>query len=955
MHGPGFYAEKELDWAVDEGAPHPDPAMTTRNYQTIFRKAAWSSPEDLTAYVRGNHDVPDSGLRQLFEVMVQRAPKVTQGQRAAMEQVLRELVGARPDAAIAADLVGLVPHADDRARRVLAEVLLGLRKDATWHAQVFPMLSGGDARLRAFADWVLSRAGGKTVLGLIEETAEESWPSRKEVVHTLVEVAGHYAIPVLLRMLPACDRDERLRVVQLLSEERYMKAARAEACAALRQLLGHEDARIRGRACAGLGQWRDGESAALITELVWDENRYVARTAVGALAALATPEAIATIGEVSRIENIELQTACVDALVSIGNDAVVPDLVRMLESEVLVLRNKATEALSSLGRSGKVDLARMLVLMMNSSDVQVRRAVIEIINDIGDREGKLWRRLVRHLRDEDWWVRERATEVLVNIAGSKMTEHVIELLDDPSDIVRRYAVEVLIRLQDRRSVPRLAQAAKEDGDWWVQERAIEALGELGDQRSTPVLVNLLTRRELHWVCVEALGRLGDPRAVPYLGQLLKGGSQEFRIEVLGALEGIGTPEIVDEVRKVAEDVDRPVRERALAILESMEIEVDGSRVDQQVAASKSFVDQLLETAKERGATDVYIVAGGQPAMKVMGVIQPLHERVLSPEETRRLGEAILSEKKLEEFRSKRDVDTSYESRNEHYRFRVNVYTQHGGVNVVFRVIADEVLPFEQLNLPDRVLEFTSYESGLVLIAGPSASGKSTTLTTLMDHVNREQARHIITLEDPIEYVHGKEHKALVNQREIGTHARDYLTALRSVLREDPDVILVGELRDKETIGFAVTAAETGHLVFGTLHTVSAAATIDRILDAFPPHQQPQIRVMIAESLRGVLCQQLLMRANGDGRVLALELMLNNHAIANMIRNGKTHQIPGAITTSYELGMRLMDREMLSLATQGVISPEEAYAKATDKKLFAHFFDEDGEGEGTPSPTEGGAG
>ena len=294
------------------------------------------------------------------------------------------------------------------------------------------------------------------------------------------------------------------------------------------------------------------------------------------------------------------------------------------------------------------------------------------------------------------------------------------------------------------------------------------------------------------------------------------------------------------------------------------------------------------------------------------------------------------------------MDTSYESRNEHYRFRVNVYQQHGGVNVVFRVIADEIFPFEKLALPDSVLEFTEYESGLVLIAGPSASGKSTTLTTLIDHINREHAQHIITLEDPIEFVHSKDRLALVNQREIGTHARDYLTALRGVLREDPDVILVGELRDKETIGFAVTAAETGHLVFGTLHTISAAATIDRILDAFPAHQQPQIRVMIAESLRGVLCQQLLPRADGEGRVLAVELMLNNHAIANMIRNGKTHQIPGSITTSYELGMRLMDREMLGLASKGVIAPEEAYAKATDKKLFAHFFEEEGEGDGVPS-------
>ncbi len=917
--------------------------MADRNFINAFRKAAWTTDREVEEFIRRNADVTENNLRHLFGVIARDGARYNHRQLTAMEHVATTLAVTRRDVALCPTLIDMARTADERFRRVAGQVLVELN-DASWHGRLFQFFTSRDDRARAFADRVLSQVGGKTVLAMIDETAAERWTSRMEVIHTLVQIAGHHAIPVLMKMLPVADRGERVRIVQLLGDEAYMKAARKEAAAALFSLIHDDDPMVRGRAAEGLGAMGSEEHVGPITEMVWDENPWVAKAAVGALGRLRTPLAIETLGEASRIDNVAIQTACVDALLAIGSDEAVPTLVTLLESENLVLRNKATEGLVALGRDGKVNLARMLVLMMNSPNVHVRRAVVEIINEVGDRDGTLWKRLVRHLRDEDWWVRERATEVLVNISGDQITEHVIELLEDPSDIVRRYAVEVLLRLKDLRAIAPLAKAAKDDADWWVQERAIEALGEIGDRRATPVVVNLLKNPALHWVCVEALGRLGDPRAIPYLGRLMLKSSGAFRLAVLKALDAIGSPEIVPEVTRVANDVDKEVRLLAQQILARHDVEVDTGIVEQRIAESLSFIDALLEEAKNRGATDLYIMPNAPPSMKLLGTIQPVYDRTLTPEETADIVDAILSDKKRREFRERKDVDTSYESQNEHYRFRVNVYTQHAGTSIVFRVISDEIYAFEDLNLPDKVLEFTRWDAGLVIIAGPSNSGKSTTLTTLIDHINRHDARHVITLEDPIEFRHANDYNCLINQREIGTHTLDYMTALRSVLREDPDVILVGEMRDKETISFAVTAAETGHLVFGTLHTISAANTVDRILDAFPPHQQPQIRVMISESLRGVLCQQLLMRADGKGRVLAVELMINNHAIANLIRQGKIHQIPSTITTSQELGMRLMDREMLAMATSGVITPEEAYAKATDRKLFAHFFEEDEEDE-----------
>ncbi len=254
------------------------------------------------------------------------------------------------------------------------------------------------------------------------------------------------------------------------------------------------------------------------------------------------------------------------------------------------------------------------------------------------------------------------------------------------------------------------------------------------------------------------------------------------------------------------------------------------------------------------------------------------------------------------------------------------------MGAVFRLIRSILPKLQDLGLPPVVASLADLQNGLVLVGGATGSGKSTTLAALIDHINRSSARHIITLEDPIEVVHSWS-ASIINQREVGAHTGTFAAALRSTLRQDPDVMLVGELRDLPTISFAVSAAETGHLVFGTIHTVSAAGTVDRLINAFPAGQQDDIRSVLAGNLRAVVCQHLLPRADGNGRCLATEVMLNNDAIANLIRKGKTFQLPSVIATSREQGMQLMDVELLRLAREGVISVDEAYARALNKKDF----------------------
>ena len=325
----------------------------------------------------------------------------------------------------------------------------------------------------------------------------------------------------------------------------------------------------------------------------------------------------------------------------------------------------------------------------------------------------------------------------------------------------------------------------------------------------------------------------------------------------------------------------------------------------------------------------------EPIFRVHGEITPQSDMpVLFSDEVEKLVGQVMPEKNRKEYAERNDTDFAYEIEGL-ARFRVNVFRDRHGVGAVFRQIPIEVLTAEQLNLPPAVVRLGDLSKGLVLVTGPTGSGKSTTLAAIVDYVNKTRSDHIITIEDPIEFVH-RNRKCLINQREVGTHTRGFKDALRAALREDPDVVLVGEMRDLETIAIAIETAETGHLVFGTLHTTTATSTVDRIVDQFPSDRQQQIRVMLADSLKGVIAQTLC-RKIGGGRIAALEILLTNNAVANLIRDGKTFQLPSVLQTSKAQGMVLLNESLLELVKAGKVEPREAYIKCVDKTgLMAAF-------------------
>jgi twitching motility protein PilT len=333
------------------------------------------------------------------------------------------------------------------------------------------------------------------------------------------------------------------------------------------------------------------------------------------------------------------------------------------------------------------------------------------------------------------------------------------------------------------------------------------------------------------------------------------------------------------------------------------------------------IDALFKIMVEQGASDLHLTSGAPPYLRIHGYMQAMNYRDLTNQDCQSLIFEILSEKQKKSFVEKWELDFAYFVSGTG-RFRANVFMQRKGLGAVFRVIPEKVKTVQELNLPPTMLELIDVDRGLVLVTGPTGSGKSTTLAALLHHLNMTRESHMITIEDPIEFVH-QNVKSLVNQREVGSHTKSFANALKSALREDPDILLVGEMRDLETISLALTAAETGHLVFATLHTNSAAKTIDRIIDVFPTGQQAQIRTMLSESLRGVIAQTLFARADGRGRVAAFEIMRNTKAIANLIREGKIHQIASAIQTGQKYGMVLFDKYVEDLVKKGLVSRTEA--------------------------------
>ncbi len=893
-----------------------------------FRAALWPSPPAAAEFAAACSHVGALEVSKWLEILIETVsdPRYTERLRVFAYVAERTL-----DPALFVPYVRCLGTHEPHLRGLLV-TLIPKVNSVPGHYELCRMLGAQDPSSRALAVQLLQIVAGKQAFDMLVELVKDaSFAGRIDAIDLMMPRALHQGGRLLAAVIASGRPNERAHALRVLMSKHFV-AHPALALEVASAALDDADERVLREAMNVVATYSsEAEFAAKTDPLLGSNDPQKQKVVVEQLARFPSLRTIQILTRKLRERNSIIQLAVVEAAERIGTDAVLPILVEGLTDAQLPVKTAALHAVARLSDSGRVDAARAVLWLLRSRDVNVRRIAVEVLNRVGDPRGDLAPRLLKFLRDEDWWVRERTMDALVAMMpGATLAGHLVSYLADKSPVVRRFAVGTFRRIAQPSTLVALVGVAQSDPDWWVREEAVLAIAAITDPGVTTYLVELgRAQPDLRLVCVDALKKRTATDALDFVVDCLQDEDADVRVAALVALGELGGRAHAHMLEVLLDDSSPLVQRTARELLSRWNVQAEPT------IRTKIGVDRLLAAVVEGDADDLLLFAGRVPYVKRRGVVEPLHGwKPLSNETLSAMLDALLSPAQREAFRAGGDVDLSHEMRALGARFRVNLFNHLGGVGAVFRVVKNDALliVLENLGLPESVSRLAHLKDGLVLIGGPTGSGKSTTLAALVDRINRTQARHIVTIEDPIETVHIGE-RSLVTQREIGSHTRSFPDALRAALRQDPDVIVVGEMRDAATFQFAVSAAETGHLVLGTMHTSSAETSITRIINSFSGAQHAQVRAMLAASIRAIVCQALLRRKSGEGRVIAAEVMLNTDAIANLIRKGKEFQIATTIAMNRAMGMQLLDHELARLVRDNLVDAEEAHARAVDKTQF----------------------
>ena len=652
----------------------------------------------------------------------------------------------------------------------------------------------------------------------------------------------------------------------------------------------------------------------------------------------------------------EIRLAALQVLERNPSEALIKHVLTLARSGGGRVLESAFATLKKLLPISQEDHIPEILPLLADGNLQVRSGAVALLQQVPVQE--LGRHFTLHFAATYSWVRDRALEA-ASRGIPNFIPALLGLTKSPDEDVARAASEMSLNLADPRAIPSWL-ALLDAPDWWVKSRALECLGKHGGARQgaerDAILQRLLAAMrdpELTLPAAAALGDLGDPRAAGTLFELFKASSErpDDQIEFLDAFAKLGPkePKVAPLVAKIATlpELDTSVREKARRLVGKLQGEAaqdalpkvvaEPKKVDISKTPSPKIVDFLADTIAY-GASDFHLATGFVPHRRVHGELEKLNVPRVTPEQAEVLIREVLSPEEWRRLETERQLDLCLKVPGLG-RFRANFFSQRGGLDASFRAIPANVPTLEQVGLPESIWEVTKYTQGLVLVTGPAGCGKSTTLAALVDRVNESRAGHIITIEDPVEFLHPNK-ECLVNQRQVPNNTASFARALRAALREDPDVIMVGEMRDLDTIQLAISASETGHLVFGTLSTTTASGTVDRIINSFPAGQQGQIRMMVSESLKAVISQALLPRRGGYGRIASFEILRGTTAVSALIRENRTFQLPSAIQTGTLAGMTTMDQSLLKLVEDGKVDPEAAMDRAIKKEPFEKILTEE---------------
>lgn len=538
------------------------------------------------------------------------------------------------------------------------------------------------------------------------------------------------------------------------------------------------------------------------------------------------------------------------------------------------------------------------------------------------------------------WLRERIMEGLRR-GGTRVLDAAVELLDHEDDSVRFYALTLAEGFREPGLVGIFCRLLN-DPDWWLRVTVCDSLAQLGDERAVPYLLQALEDPDVRWAAIDALGRIGSVSAIQPLMSMLSDPKPEVRMDVLVGLSRLKDERLMPVLRKVRdEDADVPVRRRANEVLNRLvrELGLDTEEGALDAPSYKEFekpLERILARVRELAGSDLHISPGEPPLIRLDGELRPLSKTRMSAEQTEALIQSVLEEEQKKEMVKHGALDFRHTLEGVG-AYRCSSFRQRKGWSATFRVIPAQPPVIEELGVPPELRDVLSYHQGLIVVCGPSGHGKSSTLAALVDLINERKPVHIISLEDPIELAHPPK-LALINQRQIRRHTQSYADGLRAALREDPDVVMIGDMRDRDTIRHAMQAAETGHLVLGTLDTRSAVQAIDRMIGAFPPLEQAQVAQALSETLKWILSQTLLPRRGGSGRVAAFETLRVTPSVGHTIRKGETFKIQGLMQIGRHLGNRTRDQALAELVQSFAIRPESAWLHADKPETFARQCD-----------------
>jgi len=645
-------------------------------------------------------------------------------------------------------------------------------------------------------------------------------------------------------------------------------------------------------------------------------------------------------------EDEELRFKAIQLIQKFPDEAHIPALLRHCRNDSTRVQDAAITAIGPMLAASNKPYTEEILPLLADSNAKVRQLASRIA--ASQPPAKVAEAFLRTFKATFGPPRDRAVEALAALGPQFLKSFLDRGAGGGDPAEEGLAASIAVTIRSPEAVAPCVRFLTGD-DWWLRERAAMALAEIRDESTLPHLMQLLKDPESNLSAAAALGAWGTPKALPGLLEAYKqpDSTRDLRLEILDAFAKIEDPRIPVLLYKIIQvDPDPLVREKAQRVVRAKSGGADAGPADGAprtfapvdfTATPRPALADLLRHARAVDASDLHLAVGVAPQLRIHGRLGPLPLPVTTAEQMDEWLGSLLSKDLKKELEARRQLDFCHRD-GDLGRFRTNVFHQRLGKSAVMRVVPYEIPNLRDIGLPESLWEITGYSQGLILVTGAASCGKTTTLAALVDRINESERGHIITVEDPIEYVHTSK-ESLVNQREVPSHTKSFAKALRQSLREDPDVILVGEMRDLETISLAITASETGHLVLATLHTTTAPATVDRIINAFPPDQQGQIRMMVSDSLKAVVSQTLLPRRDGRGRLAAFEILRNTPAVGGLIGDGKTFQIPTAIQTGGAMGMQLMDSALLQLVQDGTIDPRAGYDRAQRKEAFEPFLEE----------------